>query len=97
MTQDNRANAQVHIQPNQFWLLILCTVRYAMGRTSYVVSEAAQLVKDYRRYLTDGQISQLRGEIEKELAQREALGKSLGHLMDHETWRDLTEELKVRP
>lgn len=90
LLKDNK----VEVLPNTYWMMLLCTVRYAMGRRSYVVSEAVDLVLKSRQCLTGLQLDQIREEVSHELKICEDAGKTLGHKMDHEEWQRLVAELE---
>lgn len=77
-------------------LLLLCSLRYAMGRKSYVTSSIAETIeyhwddlnaRDHMTILAD-----LRGELER----AERAGQFLGMEMDHKMWRDTYNRLTNR-
>lgn len=76
------------------WLFVICTVRYSMGRTSYVVSEACGMVRRYRKKLKPEQVKKIADEVAYELTMQEKLGATLGHDIDHREWKKLVEELR---
>lgn len=85
---------KVEVLPNTYWMMLLCTVRYAMGRQSYIVGEAVDLVLNSRQCLTGPQLEQIREEVSQELERYESVSKTLGHSMDHEEWKRLVTELE---
>lgn len=48
---------------NRQWIMLLCTVRYAMGSSSYVVGEAVGAVRDLWPSIRAEQRVQLRREV----------------------------------
>lgn len=93
------SNEHVHVPPNDFWLMLLSTVRYAMGRRSYIVGTACDMVLQYRHSLRPEQIEQIAREVDAELRLRmQALGgRTLGDDMDHREWSRLVERLRPPP
>jgi len=78
------------------WVLLISTVRYSMGRRTYMTSLAWELVQTYNQALTDPQLEQVIDEIEKELAIE--AGHSTGHMgmaCDVESWKRGVLELKA--
>ena len=69
------------------WVMVLATVRYAMGRRSYMPSLAIEFVERYRKFLTEHQFNQILDEISSELGRLETLDSTLGDKIDHETWK----------
>lgn len=75
----------------EMWLLLLSTVRYAMGRSSYIVSDACGMVRRYApQCLTRGQIAQVGREVREAVRLATEAGGTLGHAMDQAEWEALT-------
>lgn len=72
---------------NDMWILLLSTVRYSMGRQTYMSSLAWELVDTYNLALTDDQLRQVITEIQDELTRYEAMGTFLGSEIDHRSWQ----------
>lgn len=84
------------IDKNDMWILLMSTIRYSMGRRTYMSSLAGELVVKYKNYLTKQQLIQIMEEIRKELRLVEIVGCYLGSQIDHEAWKitaDAIEEL----
>ncbi len=74
------------VDRTDMWVLLVSTVRYSMGRRTYMSSLAGELVIKYRDYLTKQQLIQIVEEIRKELRSAESFGSYLGSKIDHESW-----------
>lgn len=79
----------MQIQDDDLWPMLMSAVRYALGRRSYIVSEACSWVRQYRHGLTDYQLLQIKREVKEELDRRAELGLRCGDAMDHEQWTGL--------
>ncbi len=84
----------MEVAHNDLWVMLLGTVRYSMGRSTYMTAYSVELVERYNRALTNGQLAQLAQEIEKELKTAEDAGRTLGMEMDHTGWREGVNLLK---
>jgi hypothetical protein len=78
------------------WLMLVSSVRYAMGRATYIVSDTTRLVLAYERILTDDQLRKIRDEVKAELRLRENMGGTLGMEMDHREWQRFVVTLDER-
>jgi hypothetical protein len=74
------------MEREDLFTLLLCTVRYSMGRCTYMSSLAPDLVLRYGKQLERRHLVQIADEIEKELQYAEATGTTLGHRCDHDSW-----------
>lgn len=81
---------------DHLWPLLLCTIRYAMGRSSCIVGDACDYYRAYRSGLTPWQRAQVGREIAEALDLEERLGRTLGHDMDHREWRRLAQEIAAQ-
>lgn len=74
-----------HIDLNS---LIINATRYAIGRSSYVTYEMADIIKKYANDLTQPERSLIIRDINREIEYAEKEGKTLGMDMDHRIWKD---------
>ena len=74
--------------------ILICAVRYALGRMSYIVGEVAQYVFFKRGALSDQCKNIIIRDIEEELERYHAAGQTLGMDCDERTWKNLLEALK---
>ena len=81
---------------DHLWPLLLCTIRYAMGRSSCIVGDACDYYRTYRAHLAPHQRAQIGREILEALRFEEGLGKTLGMDMDHREWRRLAQEIAAQ-
>lgn len=77
---------EVKVAPLDMWTLLLSTIRYSMGRSSYITDTAPKLVIQYASALRASQLEQIAREIEEEIAVYEKNGRTLGMQMDHDGW-----------
>lgn len=75
-------------RPDDIWTLVLCTLRYAMGRRSYITGLACDLVRRYARLLTQEQLAQIATEIRAEIHILPP-GQTLGDAMDQREFERL--------
>lgn len=73
--------------------LLLYSVRYALGRSSYAVGEVCDLVRQYQHVLTPGQTQTLRCDIQEAITQAEEAAGTVGMLMDHGAWVKLLDDI----
>jgi len=81
------------IYDNDVWVLLLSTVRYSMGRQTYMSSLAPEMALRYAAALTSKQVEQMRDEVLNELNTCEKAGQTLGGDMDHRSWKKFAEDL----
>jgi len=79
---------------NDMWLMLLSTVREAMGRRTYMSELAGELVIKYQDWLTSRELDQIAKEIEENIERHVVDGKRLGQEVDHEAWKNAA--LKIR-
>ena len=91
--EDEVKERTIEVLHSDMCMLLLCGIRYSMGRQSYITDTAIEMVIKYKNALTDGQIKQIRNEIFEALARAESVGKFLGGEVDHKTWRKLAMSL----
>ena len=81
------------VSPDDLWTMLLSTVRYAMGRQTYIVGLTCDMVRRYGGSLTFEQTAQIGREIREEVERAERLGRTLGADFDHREWVRLAGEL----
>ena len=74
--------------------IIICAVRYALGRMSYIVGEVANYVFYKRKTLSKECIDIIIRDIEEEMERYHSVGQTLGMECDERTWRNLLNQLK---
>lgn len=75
-------------------MILICAVRYALGRMSYIVHEVCQYVTFARATLSKECINIIIRDIEEELERYHNLGHSLGMECDEKEWLQLRDLLK---
>lgn len=75
-------------------LIIICAIRYALGRMSYVVSEICNYVYLKKNELSENCIKVIIRDIEEELHRYHDMGELLGMECDEKDWLKLLSELK---
>jgi len=84
------------VPPHTMWTLLLCGVRYAMGRRTGVVSEMSRYVRVHHKSLDVWHRAQIAREIREEIERYERLGHGkLGADCDHKDWVELAEFLEA--
>ena len=83
------------LSPNEAWTLYLCSLRYAMGRRSYIVGDIVDLYSRVAPHLTRPQREQVASEIREELRRAAQTGSTLGHDIDHADWTLLAERIEA--
>ena len=74
--------------------ILICAVRYALGRMSYIVSDVTQYVALKRKSLSEACINIIIRDIEEEMERYHAAGQTLGMECDERTWLNLLQLLK---
>lgn len=87
---------EVLVTPHKMWIWMLCSLRYAMGRRSTVVSDIAEDLIQYFHVFDDYQRKQFIREIREELQRAENMGVTLGDPMDHNLWQATADKLESR-
>lgn len=83
------------VRNNDLWVMLLCALRYAMGRQSYITGVIPDLYDAYKSALTDHQREQVAREVEEEVALCSRLGRTLGAQMDHYGWKLFAEQIRA--
>lgn len=74
--------------------IIICAVRYALGRMSYIVGDVCDYVMCKRRELSLNCIRIIMRDIDEEMSRYHEAGQLLGMECDERTWVRLLERLK---
>lgn len=74
--------------------ILICAVRYALGRMSYIVGVVAEYVAVKQPELSKESINIIIRDIEEELKRHHDAGHTLGMECDERTWVRLLERLK---
>lgn len=74
--------------------VVICAVRYALGRMSYVVSDVCDYVNFHTEELSSGCIRVIMRDIDEELAMCHRVGKTCGMECDEAEWVKLLEVLR---
>lgn len=74
--------------------ILICAVRYALGRMSYIVNVVAEYVALKQPELSKECIKIIILDIEEELKRYHDVGQTLGMECDERTWLRLLETLK---
>ena len=82
------------VTDSELWLMLLSMVRYSMGRSTYIVDDACQLVMKFRNRLKPEQVQQIAKEVAEAAQRAENDGVTLGMEIDHARWKRLVEQLR---
>ena len=74
------------VTPEDLWVMLLSTIRYSLGRSSYITSWAAELAVRYEAFLRYEQLVQLADEVEGQ-EQLTPAHKVYGAAMWRPPWR----------
>ena len=74
--------------------ILICAVRYALGRMSYIVGIVAEYVALRKQELSKECINIIIRDIEEELERYHKCGQTLGMECDERTWVWVLERLK---
>ena len=81
------------VSPQDMWVLLGSTVRYSLGRTTYMSGLAGELVLQYQSYLTTFQLSQISSEVLDTVKRHRSTGKGCGADMDLKAWEKFLDKL----
>lgn len=76
------------------WTMLLSTIRYSMGRMTYMPSLCRGMLKRYGRNLKYEQLRQIQKEIMEELRQAIAANRTLGDKCDDDEWRAAVQDIE---
>ena len=82
---------RLNINTSDFWLMFMSTIRYSMGRRTYMPGVCVDLYKKYNYVLDGDQREHIRREIKKELEDATKEGQLLGDKINHQIWENLVE------
>lgn len=85
----------MEVPQDTLFVLLSCSVRYALGRRSYVVSEVADLCLKYAAELSEAQRGVIVKDIREALKAAESYGVHVGMAMDHEVWQNCLASLEA--
>ena len=74
--------------------ILICAVRYALGRMSYIVDVVAEYVALKRKELSKECVNIIIRDIGEQLAFYHAHNSTLGMECDEKTWKNLLEVLR---
>ena len=74
--------------------ILICAVRYALGRMSYITFDVGKYVELKTKHLSTQCIKIIAKDIEEELERYHAAGQPLGMKCDDKMWTMLLENLK---
>ena len=95
MTAPRLRPDEIPLRAEDLWPLLICTLRYSLGRMSYVTAQTAGLVRDYSEHLKPWQRKQIAAEIRTAIADAHRLYNApLGMQMDEDGWARLAEEIE---
>lgn len=76
--------------------ILICAVRYALGRMSYMVSIVCEYVASKHRELSPECLNIIIRDIEEEIEIYHNIGRTCGMECDERTWLRLLETLKKK-
>ena len=86
---------EIPLRVSDLWPLLICTLRYSLGRQSYVTAQTCDLIRDYARHIKPWQLQQIAAEIRTAIADAHRLYNApLGQQMDEDGWVRLAEEIE---
>ena len=82
----------VAVHSEDLWHLLICTLRYSMGRRTYMPSYTCEMIKRYAPHLSKEYVKKIYKELKDELERYEADNETMGDKFDHEMWRNFLKE-----
>lgn len=79
------------------YTLLVCSLRYAMGRRSYITGDVADLIRTHDKHLRQSQREVLARDLRDALQRAIERGQTLGEQCDHDDWRSLLIWLESAP
>lgn len=76
-------------------IMLISTVRYSLGRATYMVGVTCDMVREYAHKIPRASLQVLLRDIATEIDRHERDGRILGHDMDHREWKRLLEHIRV--
>ena len=71
------------------YLLLVSAIRYALGRSTYIVGSTCETVRAFWPHMTEVNREVLLRDVEEELVRVVRDGRTLGMQMDHDEWSRL--------
>lgn len=87
--------AAMTLNDEDLWPMLLSAIRYAHGRSSYIVGVCEDWVAEYGKHLHPWQREQIARETEEALLRVTEFGGRLGDECDEATWRRVVERLRA--
>lgn len=85
------------VNADDLWTMYLSTLRYSLGRSTYIVTECTRLYNTYKEHFSPSQRSQVAHEIQSELSRAERAGTTVGMDMDHSVWVKFANQINSEP
>lgn len=85
----------INLKPDEMFLLLVGAVRYALGRSTYIVSSTCSLIRRHLKDLSYAHKLVLSRDIQSALDHAHREGHTLGMDMDDREWKEILEELKA--
>jgi len=79
----------IKVEYDDIWVMLISTIRYSMGRMTYMPEYCIDLYKSYGRKLSVGCKQQIAIEIKEKLLMSESVPGILGHECDYDSWKKL--------
>ena len=81
------------VSPIDMWTLLLSTIRYSLGRSTYMSSLVPELYHRYKESLTLEQRCQIRAEVCRELEMYRLRGQTMGDACDETSWQQFVDDI----
>jgi hypothetical protein len=85
-------SVQVQVR-DELYMMLVSTVRYSMGRQTYMVGEACNLVRKFWKVLDRGMKEVVLRDLNHELELCDRLDRKLGADFDHREWVSLRDDM----
>lgn len=83
MRREHKSTAEI-VEHSDLWVMLMATIRYALGRRSYMPGVAIDLVQKYKAALT----AQQKAQVKEEIARTIEVANGMGHkIHEEEEWR----------
>jgi hypothetical protein len=79
----------LRVVAQDIWVMLLSTIRYSMGRQTYMPTLCVDFYRRYKKALAVHQRNQIAEEVSKELDSVARVGRLLGSQCDHDAWVEL--------
>ncbi len=81
------------VRTEDVFTMLVGSVRYAMGRQTYIVKDTCDMVRRYRRHIPEEQVMIIIRDVQREVEMVERQGGTLGADFDHAEWKKLVVDL----